>query len=319
MKNQEWVVCVGCGPSQVPLIRAAKAYGYSVIGIDRSPSCDLADIIIPISTYFKSDVLDELNTSGKYPKFKAVLSRTSGPAVETAFVIADHYSLKSPGRLVVNCSLSKWNLFKWAKQNSVPTIATLRSMTLDSIPKDWGELVIKPAVPIYGKKNVFLVKQYDQIKLAIQKACNESLDNYSIVQPFVLGKDIGFVTLCRQGKILWSSFYQENNSFNNGTVSAVGVSSLKEDFPPKVEKRIHASAELLLKESNADGFVFFSFRCDNSGNSFLYEVNPGLCGDALADKLLPAMWPGVNFFEIDVAAMTGLPLLLPDVSQSDYR
>jgi hypothetical protein len=34
-------------------------------------------------------------------------------------------------------------------------------------------------------------------------------------------------------------------------------------------------------------------------------VNPGLCGDGLADKLFPALWSDINFFELDLILMTG--------------
>lgn len=311
MKQKRWVISVGCGPNQVPLIRAAKNYGYSVVGIDRSPAIDLVDIAIPISTHSKRDVIAELGKAGKYPEFEGVLCRSSGPAVETAFAIAENYSLRFAGQAVVECSISKWHLFNWANKNRIPTIPTLRCKELVTVPEGWVEMVVKPAVPLYGKKNVFLVRGADQMAPAIDKASEESLDGHSIVQPFVPGEDVGFVALSREGKVIWSAFYQEYTSFKDGAVSGLGVTSLRDGFDVQVKKQIHQSAEVILSRSISSGFVFFSFRCANSGGPMLYEVNPGLCGDELADKLLPAMWPGVDFFTMDVAAMTGRSLEFP--------
>lgn len=311
MKKKRWVISVGCGPNQAPLISAAKNYGYSVIGIDRSPATDLVDIAIPISTYSKRDVIAELGEAGKYPQFEGVLCRSSGPAVETAFAIAEKYSLHSAGQAVVEGSISKWHLFSWANRNAIPTIPTLRCKELVRVPDGWDGVVVKPAEPVYGKKNVFLVREPDQIAPAVDKARKESLDGHSIVQPFVLGEDVGLVTLSREGKILWGAFYHEHTSFEGGAVSGLGVASLRAEFDDQVKKRIYQSAEVMLNQSNSSGFVFFSYRCNNSGSPMLYEVNPGLCGDELADKLLPAMWPGVDFFTMDVAAMTGRSLELP--------
>lgn len=311
MRKRPWVISVGCGPNQVPLIIAAKNCGYSVIGIDRTPATSLVDISIPLSTYSTKDVIAELNEAGKYSKFEGVLCRSSGPAVETAFAIAKNHTLLSAGRAVVECSVSKWNLYSWAKTNAIPTIPTLRCTDLVAAPDDWGEVVVKPAVPVFGKKNVFLVKGADQMAPAIDKARKESLDGHSIVQPFVPGEDVGLVTLSRKGEILWSAFYQEYTSFEGGALVGIGVTSLPNNFDAQLKKRALAHAKVMLNQSYASGFVFFSFRCAPSESPLLFEVNPGLCGDDLADKLLPAMWPDVDFFKIDVAAMTGRAIELP--------
>ena len=240
-----------------------------------------------------------------------MLCRSSGPAVETAATVAEKYSLPTAGLKVARCSVSKWGLFNWASHHGLPTIPTLRCTELTTIPATWNAVVIKPAMPVYGKKNVFLIRETDQMGPAINSACEESLDGYSIVQPFVLGEDVGLVALSREGKLIWSTFYQEYTSFEDGAVLGLGVSSLRAEFDAQVKKRIHRSAEVMLSRSNSSGFVFFSFRCANSGSPLLYEVNPGLCGDGLAEKLLPAMWPGVDFFTLDVVVMTGQSLELP--------
>ena len=306
-----WVLTIGTGSSQAPLIEAARRSGYSIIGVDRSPNNDLVDIAIPISTYSTDKVINELWGNNKYPEFEGVLCRSSGPAVETAAAVSEKYSLPTAGLKVAECSVSKWHLFNWASHFGLATIPTLRSKELPTIPQTWNTVVIKPAMPVYGKKNVFLIREPDQMGPAIDNACEESLDGHSIVQPFVLGEDIGLVALSRQGRIIWSTFYQEYTSFEGDAVLGLGVASLYTEFDAQVKKRIHQSAEIMLSQSNSSGFVFFSFRCAESESPLLYEVNPGLCGDGLADKLLPAMWPGVDFFSMDVLAMTGRSLELP--------
>lgn len=306
-----WILIIGTGPSHAPLIEAARRRGYSIIGVDRSPNTDLVDISIPISTYSTDKVIDELGKTNKYPKFEGVLCRSSGPAVETAATVAEKHSLPTAGLRVAKCSVSKWDLFNWACRNGLATIPTLRRKELTTISKNWNAVVIKPAMPVYGKKNVFLVKEAGQIKLAMSKACEESLDGYAIAQLFVEGEDISLVTLNRNGKILWSGFYQEIVSFQDGVVSGEGVATLRPNFYSQAQEEMKATAKLLIKQSGSSGFVFFSFRYVDSAKPMLYEVNPGLCGDELADKLLPAMWPRADFFDLEVAAMTGQELALP--------
>lgn len=311
MREKRWVVCVGCGPKQAPLMEAAKVSGYYIIGIDRKPDCDLIDIAIPISTYAKEDVLLELGAQGGYPKFDGVLCRSSGPAVETAFAVANLNGLLSSGRLVVECSLSKWKLFNWSIANRIPTIPSIRCNSCTKAPREWKRTVVKPAEPVYGKKNVFLVDNTVQMKFAIEEACKESLDGHCLMQPYIQGEDIGLIALSRKGKLLWSSFYQECTTFKEGAVNANGVRSLHNRFEDSLKSKIQLYAEKMIRKTQASGFTFFTFRCSQSGCPMLYEVNPGLCGDFLADKLLPAMWPGVNFFELDVATMTGQKVTVP--------
>ena len=43
----------------------------------------------------------------------------------------------------------------------------------------------------------------------------------------------------------------------------------------------------MIKKSRATGFIFFSFRLNKEGVAYLYEVNPGLCGDDIANQFLP--------------------------------
>ena len=203
--KERWVLTIGTGPSQAPLIEAARQRGYSIIGVDRSPNSNLVDIAIPISTHSTDEVINKLENTNEYPKFEGVLCRSSGPAVETAATVAEKYSLPTAGLKVARCSVSKWGLFNWASHYGLPTIPTLRCTELTTIPATWNAVVIKPAMPVYGKKNVFLIRETDQMGPAINSACEESLDGYSIVQPFVLGEDVGLVALSREGKLIWST------------------------------------------------------------------------------------------------------------------
>lgn len=307
-----WILSIATGPAQASLIEAARRRAYSIIGVDRSPNTDLVDIAIPISTHSTDEVINELGKTDKYPKFEGVLCRSSGLAVETATTVAEKYSLPTAGLIVARCSVSKWNLFNWASYYGLATIPTRRSKELAIIPETSNAIVIKPAMPLYGKRNVFLVKEVEQIKVAMSKASKESLDGYALVQPFLEGEDIGLVTLNRNGKIVWSSFFQEFASFQDGAISGEGVASLRANFDSQAQKDMISTASIMIDQSKTSGFVFFTFRYVGSSKPMLYEVNTGLSGDGLADRLLPAMWPRIDFLDLDVAAMTGQELAIPD-------
>lgn len=306
-----WILVLGTGPSQAPLIHAARRRGFSIIGIDRLPNPNLVDVEIPISTYEADKIINELDDGKKYPKPSGVLCRSSGPPLKTAVSIANKYSLPSSGSTIAECSISKLALFNWAKENKIPTIATLRCTGLEKIPSQWEVVIVKPSSPVFGKKNVFLIDKHGDLASAIKIASTESLDGYALVQPFIDGIDVCMVTVARNGKLLWSSFFQETVSFKNGAAKGEGVGSLGNNLRNEELQVMAMTAKLLIKKSNASGFVFFSFRCPRKQAPMLYEVNPGLCGDNIAEKLFPAMWPNFDFYDLDVASATNDLLRFP--------
>lgn len=313
--KRKWILSVACGRSQETLLRTAKRLGYSIIGVDKAPITELIDIAIPLSTHATKELLAEL-ASGKYPKFDGVICRSSGLAVKTANAIAKAYSLPRAGDLVINCSISKSFLHDSLHNFGLKTIPTFLVTPNESRPENCFMAVVKPAQPLFGKKNVFLISDDESYVKSVSLACDESMDGFAVVQPYIQGRDIGLITCSQNGNLVWSSFFEEVNNFSSGVIQAKGVSTLEKYLSKEQEEHAITLARKVISESKSSGFVFFSYRVNESENPYIYEINPGLCGDYIVDILLPAMWPFINFFEIEILAMTGhrvnLPLLRPN-------
>lgn len=308
--EKKWVLSVACGKNQEPLLKAAKAQGYSIIGVDQSPSSDLVDIPIPLSTHATEEVLSELR-DGDHPKFEGVLCRSSGPAVVTANAIAEAYSLPNIGNLVSKCSVSKWFLHDYLNKLGICTIPTILVESTGPKPDDWTKVVVKPSQSQFGKKNVYLISDDGDYRTLLEAASAESTDGRALIQPFVTGLDIGLVTLSRNGLLVWYTFFQEHNGWHGGVVDAKGVSSLEKPLSNQQETNVIASSQKVIADSRSTGFIFFAFRVSDHQIPMLYEINPGLCGDLVAETLLPSLWPKTNFFEIDVLTMTGANCMPP--------
>lgn len=317
--DEKWIVSVACGRSQEPLLKAAKLLGYSIIGIDKGASSDLVDIPIQLSTYATQDVLSEI-TSNSYPLFDGVLCRSSGPALLTANALSEIYSLPCCGRLVAECSISKLLLHEYLIKLGVSTIPTFSSDIEALDLSGWEHVVIKPAEPQFGKKNVYLVSDDLGCSSYLKAASAESMNGLAIVQPFIKGIDVGLVTLTRGGVVVWHSFFLEINEWEDRRkVCARGVSSLDGLLSRNQEDYAISSARKVISDCKSTGFVFFSFRVTNEQAPMLYEINPGLCGDLVADTLLPALFSSTNFFEIDVLTMTGQIACLPHLPSRRAR
>ena len=89
----EWLISVGTGNNQIPLIRKARELGYKIIGLDRSPNKQEIDEWLKISTYDYSEAFSRILHLQKKKNFKGVLARVSGPAVKMQSFLAEGLAL----------------------------------------------------------------------------------------------------------------------------------------------------------------------------------------------------------------------------------
>ena len=304
---ERWVAIIATGPTQQPLIEAAKAKGFKIIGIDRDSDNPLIDNALAISTFDTDEVLKEFKTNrDNYPNIEGVLCRSSGPALRTANALAELFGLKRYGDIAVRCSLSKAELFKWAEKNRVRAIhsKTIRFSAQANRSDTDVNVVVKPAIPLLGKKNVYHCITTKEYNVAIKAACNESLNAEAICQPYVEGRDIGVACLCNAGVLARSILFEELNNFETGRVKHKGMLSLTDDaICPTTKSRMRGTARKIVHQSKTTGFIFLMFRIDEHGREFLYEVNPGLCGDDLAEKVIAKKW-NIDPFSLDVDVMS---------------
>lgn len=305
-----WVISIGTGYSQAPLIRAAKDAGYRVLGVDRAPDLALADDALPISTYDAQQVVAALADHPERRRVRAVLARTSGPAVQSAARAADELDLPGFGMGLAAASLSKSALRDAARQAGVPNVG---GQCLAEPPEwqDGADRVIKPDQPLYGKRNVYRARSADELASAFAAAAAESVNGLVECQPYHGGRDLGLVLALSRGRPLWRFLYDELVSEKDGRFQGRGVAGPARRIHPDTHRAILEAAEGLAAHWGSTGFVFFSFRLPASDTALLYEVNPGLCGDGLADRLFPAIWPNQDFFDLDVAIMSGKEPVMP--------
>ncbi len=300
----DWVISIGTGRSQSPLILAAKNAGYKVLGIDRSPNFSLVDEALAISTYDAPQIVSALAEYAGRQRFRAILARTSGPAVQSAALAASSLNLSGFGVSFANASLSKAALREAAITANVPSVG---GECISSPPTwaDGADWVIKPDQPLYGKRNVYRVSSEEQMGPAFAAAADESVNGRVECQPYHQGRDLGLVLALSGGQVKWHFLYEELISEQHGRFIGRGVAGPAKLVDPRIYRDMRESAERLATLWGSTGFAFFSFRLPASGPALLYEANPGLCGDGLADKLFPSLWSGINFFELDLILMTG--------------
>ncbi|MBF0248471.1 MAG: hypothetical protein HQL36_10440 [Alphaproteobacteria bacterium] len=312
------VISIGAGAGQAPLIRAARNAGFQVVGIDRddAPAARawLARHIRHSTHDADGAVLAAQVACGDGISVRAVLARASGPAVVTAARVAEVMGVHGVSMAFARASLSKSVLREQAAALgiAVPVGVVVARPTPPNLPRPW---VVKPDQPVVGKKNVRLVRDADAFPPAFEAARGESVNGLVEVETYIDGVDVGYGALMRDGCVVRDLLYDEYTLFHDGRAAGLGVGAPSRLAGGELENRARAAAQTLFGAwGMANGFAFLTFRVDRTGGLHVYEANPGLCGDQIADRLLPCVWPGFDPFAAEVAALTGRELAPSPVS-----
>lgn len=307
------IISIGAGPGQLPLIRAAHELGFEVIAVDRKPAAECLPFVsesIINSTFDADGVLAGLENISKQFDIKGVLARTSGPAILTAARVAEYLNVPGVPVIFAEASVAKSVLREEAAAEhlSTPMGECTQSFIKPVFSPPW---VVKPDAPLVGKKNVYRVNDLQAFGKSFAAACSESQNDAVEVEAFIDGVDVGYTVLLSEGKIVFDLLYDEFVVFNDDRACGLGIGGPSVFSGTLIEEQAHSIARTLLARwQSTGGFAFFSFRVNKNG-VFLYEANPGLCGDAIADKLLPSIWPGFDAFRAEVLTVTGGKVEVP--------
>lgn len=300
------ILSIAAGTVQKPLLKAAHDLGLAVIAVDRSPlqACRpyLTHAIVQ-SSHDPDLLIEALVPLRKIYDFQGVVARTSGPPVVTAARAADFLGVDGIPHALAEASLDKTVLRQQAMALGLATPGG-QCLTTGGLPDGAGPWIVKPAVPKYGKKNVYRVTDESSFLAAFRAARSESLNDQVECQTVVPGADVTAMALLVQGRLHTFALMDEYVGFPDGQAKGLGVGAPSVFSGTALEADIRNRVERLIAHWGVRaGFVFFSFRLGGDGVPSLYEVNPGLCGDAIADKILPHAYPGFDPFKTDVLAM----------------
>lgn len=299
----------------MPLIFAAKQAGYNVIAIDRNseaPGFLLADTKIIESTYDTRDVLNALHALEKQHHFCGLVARTSGPALKTAAAISEEFHLPGLSSDIIPLATEKSKLREFCKSHGILMPKGQKiSQLKDLNPHFSMPFIIKPDLPLVGKKDVKVVWKSSDLESAIQSAIQSSGNGFAELEEYIVGIDVSALFLLKCGNIEILNYWDEliGITYDN-SIEGIGVNvpSVVEEsvVVPRVERTIKTFSKHF---GNVNALVILSFRVDFSGNPYLIELHGDLGGDLIADVLLPAALPSFNFFDMALKVAVGDDML----------
>lgn len=302
---------VGTSPSSAPLLRSLHSLGFEVIGVDRDPTQLPVDFGIPISIYdwdIVAATCADLEKS--HGKIQGVMSRASGPGMVSASLFASGLGLLGYSEILAKMANSKNLLFRNLSDLGVPTPSVLLDEgQMVGLIRATGCVVVKPEVPLVGKKGVSVVTDEFELDSAVALAERASHNGAAIVQPFIPGDDYALVTYSRGQEIVWRGCFKELVVSRDSSFFGVGFEYVASAGASWTEEMAKIAARVLAKWPS-EGTAVFSFR--KSGEKlYLYEINLGMVGDGLFEKHWAKIWPKDDPFMREVLTLLGRETRLP--------
>ena len=298
------IICLAGGASQLPLIKVAKEAGYAVIVVDRNPDAPgfaLADEKVIESTYATAEVLSALHTLEKRYQYCGLVARTSGPALKTAAAISEEFRLPGLSSDIIPLATEKSKLREFCEEHGILMPRGQKvTQVKDIAPTLSPPLIVKPDLPLIGKKNIRVVWETKYLVAALNSAVQSSGNGSAEVEEYIEGIDVSILFLLKYGQVKIIKYWDELNGITTTDhIKAIGVSVPSVIECHDVTDKLKSVAELFGQEfAQINTLIILSFRVDFSGNPYLIEMHGDLGGDLIADILLPAANPEFNYFDI---------------------
>lgn len=315
MSDAPLALLVGTSPSSAPLLRSLHTLGFEVIGVDRDPTQLPVDFEIPNSIH-EWDMIGatckDLEKSQK--RISGVISRASGPGMVSASLFASRLGLPGYSEILAKMANSKTLLFRNLSDLRVPTPTVLRNEgQIVGLIRATGRVVVKPEVPLVGKKSVSVVSDEFELDSAVALAERASHNGAAIVQPFIPGDDYALVTYSRGQEIVWSACFRELVFSRDGSFFGGGFEYVASAGASWMEEMVNIAARVLAKWPS-EGTAVFSFR-KSGENLYLYEINLGMVGDGLFERYWASIWPDDDPFMREVLTLLGRETRLPQIGE----
>ena len=293
------VICLAAGKSQEPVIAKAKTLGYVVVAIDRdkeSPGFQYADIKIYQSTYNSDAIIKELELLKDEYRWIGVLNRSSGPPVITAAKICEYFNI--PGvpiesaKNLVNKDKLRESCLKYGIPS--PTYKIYSTNEREIVFCNKFPIVVKPALSLIGKSGISVARSENELKSSINYAINNTINKKIIVEEFLKGPDLTFVSFVRDGKLCPICLLDEINiEQEDGSIIGKGYkthSRSENDWMSQANKISQQIMSIFKIERSA---FMVSFRVDSKNNLKLIEVHLDLGGDLLIKEFF--VWRYISY------------------------
>lgn len=287
------LVSIGASKSHILLVEKMHELGYAVISVDRDPNGpakEYSDEALDLSTFEAAPIIAALDEfEGRYD-IKGVFTRSSGPPVVTTGAVADHLGLRSVTEEAAAIIVNKNRLMDACRSKG---IAAPEGVLLDG-PGYAGVMarnlpcVVKPTLSLVGKGGITLVRDEPSIEGAFRAAAEASYEGSVMMESYVAGDDVVFVSVVYDGRVTPVVILREWNEFApDGSVAAGGFSMPYDPGAPLSRALLELAQSIVDVTGVGYGPFSVSCRCAEGLLPVLIEIHLDFGGDDILDELFP--------------------------------
>jgi carbamoylphosphate synthase large subunit len=305
MMSVKSLLCLGAGPSQIPVIKAAKKHGYSLIAIDRSasaPGFPHADVGIIVSTHDSQACLESVMEIQNSHEIVGILNRSSGPPVITTAILNDALDIPgvpvSSSKIAVHKHLLR-EKFAGLEKNS-PRYIIFPDIDVKPLPFPFP-VIVKPSLSIVGKSGISKANNNKELDRAVALAEKVSINSKVLVEEYIEGDDISVIGIIQDGQISILSLMDEmNHVSSHGDIVGRGFALPSKFSGTTIDDQIKSVSQIIISELGLIQTPFMaSFRINESGTPIIIEIHLDLGGDMLIEQLYPHCL-SIDFLEIAI-------------------
>ena len=288
--NKQYMISVGAGINQIPLIKKIHECGFKVIGIDINSNArglQFCDLKINESTANYKGIIEKIDELMLDGEILGALSRSYGESIKTASLLNELFNKNYIPSNIINDFNDKKRMKSLFKTKKIPTPETNELVNIKSVKT--YPIVVKP-LRGHAKQGVLFIKKPDDLKKYI--AANKNEDN--IWEPFIEGSEIisyglvingKYTLICISDKKLTKTpFFVDTDHIVPSKFERLSdeINSIGEDIAKAYS--IHTSP------------LIIEMRIDKNDSIFVMEAVPEFGGEYLAEYLIPE-FTGIDVFK----------------------
>lgn len=304
--HKHYLVSIGAGINQVPLILAIKQQGYGCIACDANPDApgkDAADIFLHCGTNSPEKLVELLRLTGK--PIVGVLTRSSGWPVITCAKVAHAFQL--PG---VSVHLSE------VLVNKDMFIEQLNLLNVPS-PKRWQlsdpiefPVFVKPSRTNISHAAMSVCENYEELIDAYKKAQGVSQNGVVNIEDYLLGQDLVSIDFVHHNQIIHLGTIGELSSGPPAFIGKGWYSATSEQDKAAAEAFSGMQKAMGLNH----GFFQTAMKYNQGSSPKIYECHAEIGGDLVNDKFIPFAGKNYDIFANNIRLASGnRPELLPEL------
>ena len=310
--QNEVLICLGAGKSQLPIIIKAKHLGYSVIAIDKNrsaPGFKYVDYKIYLSTYDGDAIIKKIKKLNI--KIIGILNKSSGPPVITNAKISKFFKIPGVKVNVAKTFINKDKMRNAFAKKKLPIpnyfISDCQRYKINNkIPLPF---VIKPALSLIGKKGVSVVYFNNKINESIKYAENYTINNKILIEEYIEGENLSLISFVNNSLLYPICILEELNLENkNGKIIPVGYRTIKIENNFFKNKIFKIAKKIISKFELKRSPLMISFKKNSKNELKIIEIHLDIGGDYLIEKFFPKALP-FNFETIAIKMALGEPKL----------